>query len=129
MSVIAIKPATRPFPLASVTYRAWRIGDTDAFGNPFSQAIPVGEPETLKDALAQALVYGGLCHKDRLAIRETGVRLRQWASGAEEVPFDRVHLFQIKRKSQPRYEGAFRERRVHDLYAEAVAVLPGAVFA
>jgi hypothetical protein len=128
MNATAQLPAgARPQAYAQVSYRAFKVGEPDFSGQPGAYPSDIGEPETLSDALAAAITRGCFQHKATLAIRETGIRLRQWANTAEEVPFDRLHIYQIKRRSQPRYEGPFGERRVHDLYAELVVTVPGEV--
>lgn len=124
-AVQVLEPAIKAQRYGAISYTAFRI--VQGLDGGRSYPLDIGKPESLTAAVAAAQIH---CHhKEHLAIRESGVRLRQWANGAEEVPVGRVHLYQIKRKSQARYEGAFGERRVHDLYAEPVCDFAGEVFA
>lgn len=78
----------------------------------------VAAATSLKDALAAALMFGSVGHKDSLVISET-----------DDRGF-RLHVYRIKRKSTPRYtwkDNARGYERSHDLYADPVCVIDGGV--
>lgn len=123
MSALAIENAARPIPYAvSPVYLAFRLTDTGTY--PLGQV----EAETLKAAVDAAKQR--CFHKDRLLIREAGIRLRQWADGAEEVPFDNLHIFAVRQRARPNYvwEGHV-QRRVQILEADPVCVIDALIFA
>lgn len=94
-------------PYAPVAYEAFRIADGRA------SRIRIAPASSLTAAVDAAKL--ACLHREHLAIRETG------DDGA------RVHLYVI-RKAAPRYvhpAGEIMPRRVADLYAEPVCVLPG----
>lgn len=70
------------------TWRAWRVCGAD-------RALPIdlGECFTLTDAKNEAMLGGGLCHKDTLLIHRSHAGL-----GVGEL-----HAFVVKQKTQPIY--------------------------
>jgi hypothetical protein len=88
----------------ATTYRAFRLDRGRA------RPLTIGDVSTLAETVEAAQL---LClHKEHLAIREEG--------GGKTS----LHLYAIKRKSQPSYEGhGYDLRRVHTLYADPVCVI------
>jgi hypothetical protein len=84
-----------------MAYEAFRIGE-----NGRSSSLKIdGEPQSLNEALSSVLP--ACMHKDKLVIRAT--------SGGQA----KLHLYEIKRKSQPIFvHENHATRRVHPLYAE-----------
>lgn len=103
--------APRPAPYQAVTYAAFRLD------NGRASPLNIGEATSLTAAVDTAKL--ACLHKEVLAIRETD------ADGV------RVHLYAIKRRA-PQWKqlpGEVVPTRVAELYAEAVCVVPGSVFA
>jgi hypothetical protein len=120
LPITEVLPAAEPY--TAVRFEAFRI--TEQVKAPYGGPSPrttyaLGEvPGTsLEEALNATLAKCLLMHKDHLAIRETSER------------GSRVHLYAIKRKSQPDYrtEG-HRVVREHRLYAAFVCSMDRAVF-
>lgn len=123
MTQLATLSAARPERLQLVTYEAFKIAPTGAgYSNtPEARRWMAGTgtrlaSDSLDAALAEALVVLPLMHKDMLAIRE---------DTTEGAP---LFLYQVKRKSQPRWVHKDHvTRAVHDLYAAPVCMLPAEV--
>lgn len=119
----------RAVPYAVVSYEAFRVSQGFERGKGFplhgrTLSLGIIEASTLDEAVAAALARAMIDHKETLLIRETGTKLVRWASTTEERPFDLLHVFQIKRKADPRYVYEGHERkRVHDLYAAPVVTV------
>jgi len=107
-------------PYAPARYEAFRVCEaTKGYSARPRTTYALGDlpAATLDEALNAALAKSPLAHKEHLAIRETDEH------GA------RVHLFAIKRKSQPTYRYVGHEHvRQHDLYAAPVCVMEGKLF-
>jgi hypothetical protein len=120
LPIVEAMPAATPY--SATRYEAYRIvepggGWRDAPPPRTTYALGEIPGATLDEALNATLTKCLLMHKDHLAIRETSER------------GSRVHLYSIKRKSQPDYrtEG-HRVVRTHQLYAAFVCTMDGAVF-
>lgn len=70
----------------ALTFRAWRI---PASGQAIE--LDIGGPDTLEDALAEAQLGTGICHKETVLILEQDSGKRRAVQ----------HAFAVKRKSQP----------------------------
>jgi hypothetical protein len=96
----------------AVAFSAWRVPQAEA-----SPAIPldIGQPDTLQDALNEALLGGGLLHKETLLIRRDDA-----ASGAAML-----YSYAIKRQSKATYvRGAAGPVRSQPLYLDLSFSLP-----
>lgn len=134
VDVFGVSAATEPraIPYAARRFEAFRIsaGGGDHSFSPRGFRTCKGtevDGATLDEALASALTKMALDHKDHLVIRETGrhsVKLR-----ADE-PLEWLHVFAVKRRSDPRYvwEGHV-QKRVHNLYPAHVVTIDAAALA
>lgn len=110
---IITAPSSRPTPYTGKTFAAFRI--TDAPERTYPVRI-TGTPSTLDQAVTESI--GTFIFKEKLLIRETD----------EQTGKVTLHLFAIKRRSQPDYVwNGHRQERVHRLYAERVCSVDGAV--
>lgn len=83
MNAPAILPAER-----AIHFRAWRV---PASGEAIE--LDIGEPDTLKDALAEAQLGTGICHKETVLILESD-------AGRNRA---QQHAYAVKQQSSPSY--------------------------
>lgn len=100
-------------PYSPVTYAAFQISDS-------GRTYALGElaAGSLAEALNEVVSQFALSHKQHLLVREGGER------GVK------LHLFAIRKKSNPRY--VYKDhvsRAVYDLYAAPVCTMDGSVLA
>lgn len=115
-----VLPAAVPY--CATTFDAFRVGNVGDARRPKWRTYEVSLAGFLlpdvEAAKSAALLASSFDHKDQLIIRETGDRGVQ------------LHVFSIRRKSQPRYVHQDHvTRRVHHLYADPLCVVDGGVLA
>lgn len=106
----------RAVPYAATKFDAFKVDNSYASSKASTYSLGSLSETSLRPALNEALSRFALYHKDHLILRETGeqgVKLR---------------LFAIRKKSAARYVHKDHvTRAVHDLYADPVCVIDGAL--
>ena len=113
MTALSAIAEPRAVPFQATSYAAFRICEN---GRTYKVDIDGYLLPTVEAARDAALIGQAFAHKDHLLVRETSDR------GVK------LHLFAIRRKSNPRYVWQGHEqKRVHDLYAAEVCSFDGGV--
>lgn len=111
MNAVAQIAEPRAVPFRATTFAAFKVNESGR-----TYALGQVDAPSVKDAVNASVGKFALHHKEHLLLRETG------PAGVK------IHLFAIKRRSNPRYVWQGHEqKRVHDLYADPVCSFDGGV--